>query len=63
MPDSWTPVATALPPEDEDVLLFWGKSFPCDVGLWNGRAWQRANDDMSEYDADPTHWTALPGTP
>jgi hypothetical protein len=55
-------VVDALPPEDENVLLYW-EGFPYDVGLWNGRSWQRAYYDMGEYDADPTHWMKLPAPP
>jgi hypothetical protein len=59
----WVRVDDALPDEDIDVLLSWGPNFPYDIGSWTGVYFQRSNDDMSEYDADPQHWQPLPAAP
>ena len=58
-PYRWRSIAQ-MPPEDEDVLLFFGTHVAADVGLWNGRCWQRSGDSMNDYDTEPTHWALIP---
>lgn len=57
----WKPAETA--PMDIDLLLYWSAEFPMDIGLRCETGWQRANDDMAEYDAPPKFWTMLPEPP
>jgi|JI10StandDraft_1071094.scaffolds.fasta_scaffold178154_5 hypothetical protein len=63
----WVSVESQMPPEDEDVLLYWGEHVPFDIGHMlfgpNGIEWQRANDGMDTFDAEPTHWMRLPEAP
>jgi len=60
----WISVEDKLPKIDEDVLLYWENDYPLDVGsMFKKNYWQRANGDMSEYDAPPTHWMPLPEPP
>ena len=60
----WISVKDKLPEVHQEVLCFWDKNFPADVGIYCGdEIWQRANESMDEYDVNPIYWMPLPEIP
>ena len=56
----WKNASNFKPDIHLTVICYFGDHVPCDIGIWNGKTWQRANDNMEDFDLEPIKWHEVP---